>query len=305
MARAAWWGSCALILAAVALADAGDNCEAGVEAATDSTGQNAQGLAGASLLQTSNAVRQTTEDALYEKSGMLGELVEAILGPRLASLTVKAVRLEGADFMSVMCLEFLVCSVSVSAFLLWRHLRSSKLGLRSRSRRAGERRQSVENEDSHPQKLLETEKSPAEGAAEGKSTEAKGEKADADAALRAAVWAGAAPLVAELLRCGADPSAPEGPRRETPLHCAAKTGNEEVCRILLDSRADLDPVDSHGLTPLVVAAGAGWEGICDLLLDQGAGAGGLSDEELPPLLTNMLVRRIICGMEPPEAPRGQ
>jgi len=279
-----------VLLVALACAETGKECEAGAQAGSQCAWQEPQGASGSSMMQTSHMVEQKgVKGALHEKSNSGSSAcwaaAEAILGPRWTSLVAE-------DFTSFMCLELLACSIGVSAYLLWRHLRGSKLGFR----------QAGVQEDEDAQKLPASgAAAAAAGAAEGEAGVASVEKADADTALRAAVWAGAAPLVAELLRCGASATMPQGPRRETPLHCAAKAGDAEVCRLLLDAHADIDPVDSRGFTPLIIAAGAGWEATCELLLDRGAGAGGLSDEELPPLLTNLLVKRIFSEVEPPEA----
>lgn len=296
-----------LLLLVAACADVGGECKAGAGTSAACEGQDPQGVAGSLLLQTSRAVEQTTwqEDGIEGKSSLASTGVwtamEVAFGPRWTSLAAGALRPDDPDFAYIMCLEFLVCSVSVSAYLLWRHVRGSKPGFRSGPRTMMGRRQVGEAEEESPRKLPESAVV-AEGVGEGEDgREAVVEKADADAALRAAVWAGSAPLVAELLRCGASAAAVEGPRRETPLHCGARAGSAEVCELLLEAGAELDPVDSRGFTPLVAAADVGWEGVCEMLLDRGAGAGGLTDEELPPLLTNMLVRRIIAGMEPQAA----
>jgi hypothetical protein len=82
---------------------------------------------------------------------------------------------------------------------------------------------------------------------------------------------------------------------ETPLHIGARSGSVEVCRLLLTNGAEIDAVDALGSTALVAAGNAKEEGTCELLLSHGAGAGGLADDELPPLVNALLMRRLFAG----------
>lgn len=80
---------------------------------------------------------------------------------------------------------------------------------------------------------------------------------------------------------------------ETPLHFAARAGHKEVCQLLINHRAMLDPVNADEKTPLVVAAEGSKEDVCDFLLDRGAGVAGAREEDLPPMLTALLCRRML------------
>jgi len=79
---------------------------------------------------------------------------------------------------------------------------------------------------------------------------------------------------------------------ETPLHFAARSGNTEVCKLLLHHKADVNAVNETGSTPLVEAAKSGNKLPCAVLLDHGGHAGGMAEEEIPPMLANLLATRI-------------
>jgi len=117
--------------------------------------------------------------------------------------------------------------------------------------------------------------------------------------LHVAAAGGSATLAALLLEHHADVNRREA-WDETPLHIAAREGNTEVCKTLLNHDAEIDAVNAHDRTPLVVAAHAGKEAVCELLLEHHGGVAGMSDVELPPLLSSLLVRRIIQA-----APKGE
>lgn len=79
---------------------------------------------------------------------------------------------------------------------------------------------------------------------------------------------------------------------ETPLHFAARAGNVEVCKLLLENHASVNASNADGNTPLLVAAQARKTTICELLLDRGAHTGGVCEDEVPSLLSNILMSRI-------------
>ncbi|CAE7555847.1 Ankrd54 [Symbiodinium natans] len=73
-----------------------------------------------------------------------------------------------------------------------------------------------------------------------------------DTPLRAAVQARSTELVSLLLRARADPEE-EDPKGVRLLHLAAFKGQDEICRLLLASRASPNAADCHGQTPLFFA----------------------------------------------------
>eukprot|EP00746_Dinoflagellata_sp_MGD_P161521 gnl/MRDRNA2_/MRDRNA2_88703_c0_seq1.p1 gnl/MRDRNA2_/MRDRNA2_88703_c0~~gnl/MRDRNA2_/MRDRNA2_88703_c0_seq1.p1 ORF type:complete len:365 (-),score=62.49 gnl/MRDRNA2_/MRDRNA2_88703_c0_seq1:576-1583(-) len=80
---------------------------------------------------------------------------------------------------------------------------------------------------------------------------------------------------------------------QTPLHFAARNGSVAVCKILIDHGASMDAVDAQEHTALHVAAKCQHEATCEFLLDQGAGVHGTTDANLPSMLSNLLVTRIV------------
>lgn len=120
-------------------------------------------------------------------------------------------------------------------------------------------------------------------------------------ALHVAAHCGSASMATLLLNHGAKVDACEA-WEETPLHIAARSGSLEVCEILLDHGANIDMVNAHGKTALLLAGDAKQEAICELLLSRGAGAGGMADDELPPLVNALLVKRMFAGAVPRTVP---
>jgi hypothetical protein len=80
---------------------------------------------------------------------------------------------------------------------------------------------------------------------------------------------------------------------QTPLHFAARAGSVAVCRMLLDRGASVDAVDAQEFTALHVAAKLGHEATCDFLLECGAGLSSTTDANVPPMLSALLVKRMI------------
>lgn len=111
-------------------------------------------------------------------------------------------------------------------------------------------------------------------------------------ALHVAAHYSCLPAAEALLARGADANVCDA-WDETPLHFAARAGNVEVCSLLLKNRADASASNADGQTPLLVAAKAMKVDACELLLDHGAHTGGASEDEVPDLLNNILMRRIL------------
>jgi len=80
---------------------------------------------------------------------------------------------------------------------------------------------------------------------------------------------------------------------QTPLHFAARAGSVAVCRILIDHGALVDAADAQEYTALHVAAKLEHEATCEFLLDQGAGVSSTPDVDIPPMLSSLLVKRIV------------
>jgi len=112
-------------------------------------------------------------------------------------------------------------------------------------------------------------------------------------ALHVAAQEGFTALMQDLIQHGAAVDATDI-QAETPLHVAARAGQQDAIKVLLDTGAHIDAVSEEGHTPLLVAAHANKADACELLLDFGATVGeqSLSEEELPRLLEQLLVRRI-------------
>jgi len=114
--------------------------------------------------------------------------------------------------------------------------------------------------------------------------------------LHLAAHAGSADDVRALLAANADVNVREA-WEEAPLHFAARAGNADICASLLEFGADANVLNASGCTPLVEAARAGKRASCSILLDQGGHAGGISDEQLPPMLSMLLLGRIVAGSD--------
>merc|ERR1740123_2778603 len=113
-------------------------------------------------------------------------------------------------------------------------------------------------------------------------------------ALHMAAHRGSVDAVRDLLATNADANAREA-WDETPLHFAAREGHAEVCGALLKFGVEANAVNASGFTPLVEAARAGKRASCSILLDHGGHAGGISDEQLPPVLSMLMLSRIVAG----------
>ena len=87
-----------------------------------------------------------------------------------------------------------------------------------------------------------------------------------------------------LLPRGADPNL-KGKNGSIPLHLAARKGNEEIVKILLDQPAvHVDATDGAGKTALHLACSGGHEKVCRILLNYGADIKAVSEDKMTPLL---------------------
>jgi hemoglobin len=80
-------------------------------------------------------------------------------------------------------------------------------------------------------------------------------------------------IVRALVRAGALVNAPSGAKRSTALHMAARRGNTEVARALIDCGADINARDTAGDTPLRRARNCRRADVAWLLVSRGADAG--------------------------------
>lgn len=94
---------------------------------------------------------------------------------------------------------------------------------------------------------------------------------------------GAGALVRVLVQAGADVDASDGVKQCTPLHMAARRGNVEIARALLDCGAAIEKPDSLGDTPLRRAVNCGKTEVAALLLAKGANPRARGSKGLTPL----------------------
>jgi hypothetical protein len=78
----------------------------------------------------------------------------------------------------------------------------------------------------------------------------------------------------------------------TPLHIAAKNGNERIIRMLLQHNVDCDEPDSEGLTALIHATISGHEDAVSVLLVHGAQIGAVDGHYRSALHWAVLHRRV-------------
>ena len=94
--------------------------------------------------------------------------------------------------------------------------------------------------------------------------------ADGRRAFDHAVLRGDGPLIALLLRAGADVDGPTQQRGSTALHVVAQRGSLAILRQLLEAGARVDAVNDDGATPLHFAVQYRHRTAVELLLDAGA-----------------------------------
>ena len=86
-----------------------------------------------------------------------------------------------------------------------------------------------------------------------------------------------------LLERGADPSVKDK-NGSTPLHFAARRGNEEIVKVLLEHpKVCVNVIDGSGKTPLHLACSEGHKKICQLLLNYGADIKAITAGKTTPL----------------------
>lgn len=89
-------------------------------------------------------------------------------------------------------------------------------------------------------------------------------------ALLVAAEVNDASMVRSLLEYGANPDIADRQTDETALMRGATKGNEDITRLLIFFKADLDAPDSSGETALIKAVRAGHAGVVRLLVANGA-----------------------------------
>ena len=74
-----------------------------------------------------------------------------------------------------------------------------------------------------------------------------------------------------LLAKGADPNVHTTDTGETPLHMAAKVGDQDAVNLLLEQGSELNPRDVEEKTPLQLATDTNAMDVVKMLLNKGAG----------------------------------
>ena len=91
-----------------------------------------------------------------------------------------------------------------------------------------------------------------------------------------------------LLQGAADPSIKDK-KGSTPLHFAARRGNDEIVKVLLEHpKVKVDDRDSSGKTAFHMACSEGQSRVCQLLLDKGADIKAVTADNTTPLHTAIL-----------------
>ena len=95
-------------------------------------------------------------------------------------------------------------------------------------------------------------------------------------------------IVDVLLPRGADPSL-RGKNRSTPLHLAARRGNDEIVKVLLDQPSvKIDAKDDSGKTALHLACSKGHRKVCEMLMNFGADIKAVTADKMTPLHSAIL-----------------
>jgi len=82
---------------------------------------------------------------------------------------------------------------------------------------------------------------------------------------------------------------------ETPLHMAAHASHQDVCKLLVEGKGDVNAKNFDERTPLFLAAKSNATEVCEYLFNQGAGLGEAHEDEIPSVLTAMLLQRVVLA----------
>mmetsp|Transcript_26796 Transcript_26796/g.59197 ORF Transcript_26796/g.59197 Transcript_26796/m.59197 type:complete len:244 (-) Transcript_26796:32-763(-) len=114
-------------------------------------------------------------------------------------------------------------------------------------------------------------------------------------ALHYAATAGNMAVVEVLLAAGATHT--QDCWGQFPLHMAASSGAavEVLAHDMVEKQMSLDQPDESGMSALMLAASGGHRRACEVLLRFGCSLDGLADDELPPVLSEVLMCRLVSG----------
>ncbi len=102
-------------------------------------------------------------------------------------------------------------------------------------------------------------------------------------ALHIAAIRGYNEILVAMLSADADVEVSEWGREETPLHWAARGGNDKGAVLLLTANAAVDALNDKGETPLMLALENGHEAVAEVLIARGADLQLRSDELATPM----------------------
>jgi hemoglobin len=114
---------------------------------------------------------------------------------------------------------------------------------------------------------------------------------------------GGGSVVRALVRAGANVNAPDGVKRCTALHMAARRGNVEIAAALLDQGAAIEARDSLGDSPLRRSVNCNQIEVAALLLARGADRHSRGSKGLTPVTaarTSAMKRLLQSGSDEPE-----
>ena len=95
---------------------------------------------------------------------------------------------------------------------------------------------------------------------------------------------GSAVMIAKLLKAGEDPNAVVSDAGDTALMLAARTGKPDALKVLLDSGADVNKVNSEGQTALMWAVAEKNAAAAKVLIDRGADVNAQTHKLPPPTM---------------------